>query len=404
MELSIICNDQVVSINITNQDIIDVYLQSENKGEFIKQLLDNGFTIGKCLHPIVTTCGCCHKIDELSNLMEPFNTGGNSAKNGQIGEIFASTQFTKRNPHILYEDTAKTEKSGDAIITIDNHLVHKVMVDYKNYDSSIPSDEVSKLVRDLHAQNIDYGILISYKTKISRKNFIDYSIIEGKLIVFVAAYGMNVFSLEMAIQYLQRLHECNVLSISHQVSELVLKGTMKQVTEIYEQIYALSCQHSQHINTMKEDQDKINKMFYKMIMNGQTLLTSMNLLVDKARETTQDIHREPSINVHSYSELNNIVDQIIDKDKDRLYAKRILNITNELTINGYHSDKDNCIHFSDIGKLHITKSKVTMIFYNHSEEDCTFNRKYESVKNDNFYIQLSDEPKKWEIIQGRFTN
>ena len=43
-----------------------------------------------------------------------------------------------------------------------------------------------------------------------------------------------------------------------------------------------------------------------------------------------------------------------------------------------------------------------MIFFNNSEES-SFNRKYESIKNDNFYIHLSDEPKKWEIIERRFT-
>ena len=62
-------------------------------------------------------------------------------------------------------------------------------------------------------QNINYGILTSYKSKISKRNYIDYDIIDGKLIVFVAAYGMDIFTLEMAIQYLQKLHECNILSI-----------------------------------------------------------------------------------------------------------------------------------------------------------------------------------------------
>jgi hypothetical protein len=405
MDLSITVNGQVTTINVKNTSIIDAYLRCEDKGVFIKNLIESGFAVSNCLHPMISTCGCCNQINELTESMQIFNTGGNSSKNGQIGEIFASELFTKRNSHVRYMDTSKIDKSGDAILIINNHSIDKIMVDYKNYDSSIPSDEVTKLKRDLDTQNINYGILISYRSKISKRNYIDYEIMGDKLIVFVAAYGMDILSLEMAVQYIQRLHECNVLSVSQQVSELVVKGVMKELTDIYEKVYELSCELSQNINTMKEYQDKMNKMFYGMIGNEQRLLTSMNLLVDRAKETINDIHKESIINVHSFTELNEIIERIVDKGKDKLYAKRILNITKDLNINGYHSETDNCIHFGDIGKLQITKSKLTMIFYNKLDTDgkCYWNPIYESIRNDNFHIQLSDDLNKWLIIESRFT-
>ena len=237
---------------------------------------------------------------------------------------------------------------------------------------------------------------------LSRQNWIDYQIIDGKLIVFVAAYGLDIFTLEMSIQYIQRLHECNTLSISDKVSDLVMKGTMKEFTEIYEAVYGLACQHSQNINTIKENQDKMNKMFYGMVAQSQKLLTSMNLLLDKSNEVRQDIHRESMVTIHSYTELNDIIDRFVIKEKDKILSKRILNLTNDLSINGSYSDVDNCIHFMNKGKLHLTKSKITMIFYNLSEGDCSYNRKYESIKNDNFHIILSDDSEKWNIIERRF--
>ena len=42
--------------------------------------------------------------NELTESMQIFNTGGNSSKNGQIGEIFASEIFSKRNPDIEYTE------------------------------------------------------------------------------------------------------------------------------------------------------------------------------------------------------------------------------------------------------------------------------------------------------------
>jgi len=403
MDLSITVNGLVTTITVENTSVIDTYLQCDNKGVFINNLIESGFAISKCLRPMITTCGCCDQINELTESMQIFNTGGNSSKNGQIGEIFASELFSKRNPNIEYIDTSKTPKSGDAIIR--SPSIDRILIDYKNYDTSIPSDEVIKLKRDMETQNINYGILISYRSKISKRNYIDYEIMGDKLIVFVAAYGMDILSLEMAIQYIQRLHECNVLSVSQQVSELVVKGVMKEITDIYEKIYELSCELSQNINTMKEYQDKMNKMFYGMIGNEQKLLTSMNLLVDKAKQTITDIHKESIINVHSFTELNEIIERIVDKEKDKLYAKRILNITQDLRINGYHSETDNCVHFGDIGKLQITKSKLIMIFYNKLDTDgkCYWNPTYESIKNDNFHIQLTDNSNKWLLIESRFT-
>ena len=401
MNITVSYNDLTTSFILQNIELQEEILKHRNQSEYIQNLLLTGFTISKTIKP-TSLCGCCHKIDELAELMTPFNTGGNSSRNGQIGEIFASTLFTKRNPHITYIDTAKIEKSGDAIIELHNHSIDKIMIDYKNYDSPIPSDEINKLVRDLHAQNINYGILLSYKSKISKQNYIDYQIIDGKLLVFVAAYGLNIFTLEMSIQYIQRLHECNTLSISDKISDMISQGISKEITTIYEELYSLSCQFSQSINTMKENQDKMNKMFYNMINSSQRIQTSMNLLVDKSSQLSKDVYKEPLSTYNSYSELYEMINTLLDKEKDKILSKRILNITRDLDIHGSYSDIDNCIHFNPFGKLQFAKSKVTMIFYNNSEDECSYNRKYETIKNDNFHIILSDDSEKWNIIERRF--
>ena len=54
------------------------------------------------------------------------------------------------------------------------------MIEYKNYDKVIPTSEVEKLLRDLKIQNIPMGILYSTKSKITKKDIIDYDVIDGK--------------------------------------------------------------------------------------------------------------------------------------------------------------------------------------------------------------------------------
>jgi len=404
MDLTLQYNGETIHMTIQNQGIIDEYNRNETKDEFINQLLDVGYEVNKYITPMVSSCGCSHKIDKLAVLLEPFNTGGNSAKNGQIGEIFASSLFTKRNPDITYLDTAAIDKSGDAILVINNHLVDRIMIDYKNYDSCVPSEETKKLVRDLHTQNINYGILVSYKSRISKRKNIDYDIIDGKLIVFVAGTSMDILTLEMAVQYLQRLQECNIVSISDKVYEVVVRRSMEEVSIIYEKIFKISYQHSQNINMVKENQDKINKMFYSIIMNAEKTLTELNILQESINDIIKTTHVESLSNVHSYIDLNEYIDIRVDKEKDKLLAKRLLNMVKELTMTGFYSETDNCIHFGTIGKLSLSKSKVVMIFKNKSDEECTFNPKYESIKNDIYiHIILSDDSEKWNIINRRFT-
>jgi len=407
MEFSSQIDDVNVSFQITDTSLIQRIKDHVAPTYFLNQLINVGFQVISVITPIHNECSCCAEIktevNELSERLAPFNTGGNSSKNGQLGEVFACVLFRKRNPHISYQDTSKIEKSGDAILTLSNHILNKIMVDYKNYDSPVPSTEVDKLVRDMKAQNIQFGIIVSYRSKISKRSNIDYDIIDGKLIVFIAAYGLDIFTLEMAIQYLQKLHECNVLSISTKLHELVFHGNMKKISDVYGSVYRFACQLSQTINSIKENQDKMNKMFYGMINDCEKILTQMNMLLENLEKDINEVHRESVTNIHSYTELNGVCDRVIDKEKDKLLSKRILNITQRLDISGFYSEKDNSIHFTNVGKLMITKSRVTMLFYNHSEAECSFNPMYEAFKNGCYHIILSDDSSKWDIIERRFT-
>ena len=66
------------------------------------------------------------------------------------------------------------------------------MFEYKNYESVIPKQEIDKLLRDLKAQNIHYGIFVSYKSHRQGKQCIDADAIDGKLIVYIAIWNRYI--------------------------------------------------------------------------------------------------------------------------------------------------------------------------------------------------------------------
>lgn len=398
MEVIIRINESDTVVTISNNEIIQYLTHTPSD---ITKLLELGYYISTTT-PTISKCNFSDKLDEFSTYLEPFQTGGNSSKNGKLAEIFSSELFQKRNPEIVYTDTSGIEKSGDCILKLDNHLIKEIMIDWKNYESCIPSDETSKLLRDLEAQNMKFGILFSYRSRICKRKYIDSEIIGDKLIVFISDTGMNIHMVEMAVQYMLKLYESHILTQSNQVTELVIKRVQNNITELFDKIMNINRKHSQHINKIKENQDKTNKMYYDMISNGESVRHELNLLLDTVDKTIQEIHTESITNIHSYSELNEYIDRRIVKEKDKSYAKRILSIARDKNIQGYYSEIDNHIHFHTIGKLNITKHKLTMIFYNNSDEMTTFNRKYEVIKNDNFHIYLNDESERWNIIENRF--
>ena len=57
-----------------------------------------------------------------------------------------------------------------------------------------------------------WNIVLIYKSRISKKKAIDYDIIDNKLIVYsIIRWIGYVLAMELAIQYIQCLYECNVM-------------------------------------------------------------------------------------------------------------------------------------------------------------------------------------------------
>ena len=275
------------------------------------------------------------------------------------------------------------------------------MIDYKNYLTPVSSEEVHKLIKDMETQNIDYGLFISYHSKVSRKKYIDYEILNGKLIVFFTCCEMNFLMIQMAIEYLLRLYECNTLLLSNQSSQLIHNQTLTEFQNVYEQLFVINQTHSQHINSIKECIEKNTKLFTKLLSDAIQTKTSINSMLYKLDDQLNELHKDSELLIDSYDQLNYHINRVVDKDKERIYGKQLLDIANELQLTANYCEKDTSIHFHNKGKLQLFKHKLIMIFYNSSNEIC-YNSDYETVKNNNYYITLSDNRNIWSIIHKRF--
>jgi hypothetical protein len=87
---------------------------------------------------------------------------------GQEGEnTFESIVSQFMSTQYKLENVAKSGKAGDFVISWKGrNKIYKILVDVKNYKTTVPSKEVDKLYRDININNVAGGLMISLQSKI----------------------------------------------------------------------------------------------------------------------------------------------------------------------------------------------------------------------------------------------
>jgi hypothetical protein len=400
-------NDVINSLiyKLNNKDIINFIILSENPLEQFKTILHNGFILSKCKTPENMLCEYPEfkeLKDSILPITELFNTGGNSSKNGTLCEILMGESFRKTFPGFQYTETASTDRTGDAIVIIDNL---EIMVEYKNYDKVIPSSEVDKLLRDLKIQNIPMGILYSTKSKITKRDMIDYDVIDGKLIVFLSGEGISSNSLLLGIKFLIHLHKANIVSLEDKVCSLVNKTMAHKLQSMFTKLIELRESLQRHNEKMDDTSEKMIRLMCSLKEDSVHMLSSVVSIVDEISEVIVDNHRETDVIVTPHVELVDFVNRSTDKKKDITQCLQLLNVAEELSIVCGISELNHIYLFKnlkEIGRLKITKSNATLIMYNLVKGPTMFDSEYEQIKNGHFHINLIDSQNVWNIIKKRF--
>lgn len=404
IQFNVIFNNTGFSFKIEDEEVIQFIQLSDDPESQIKTLLHNGYLLSKCIPPSKL---CCPELiylkDSLSPMLEMFHTGGNSSKNGKLCEILMGELFKKLFPTIQYIDTSNIDRNGDAVISIEGL---QIMIDYKNYNQPVPSSEVDKLVRDLKVRDIPLGILYSTKSKVSKKDILDYDIIDGKLIVFMCGEGINPSSLIMAVKLLLHLHKSNAVVMADKVCELVNKSVGDKLTGMYEKILNLKDELYRHNERIDEITDKMSKQMNNLKEDTIHMISHMLEILSDISGIVEENKRESIVIVTPHQGLIDFINRKTDKKKDITHCIRLLTVAEEMDVQcGISNEQNHIVLFKnevEIGKLKITKSSSTLIMYNLSDGMSSFHCVYEEVKQGNFHINLNEKPELWDVVKYRF--
>lgn len=404
IQFNVIFNNTGFSFKIEDEEVNQFIQLSEDPETQIKTLLHNGFLLSKCIPPSKLCCPeLIHLKDSLSPMLEMFYTGGNSSKNGKLCEILMGELFKKLFPTIQYIDTSNIDRNGDAVVSIEGL---QIMIDYKNYNQPVPSSEVEKLVRDLKVRDIPLGILYSTKSKVSKKDILDYDIIDGKLIVFMCGEGINPNSLIMAIKLLLHLHKSNAVVMADKVCELVNKTVGDKLARMYEKILNLKDELYRHNERIDEIADKMSKQMNNLKEDTIHMISHMLEILSDISGIVEENKREACVIVTPHQELIDFINRKTDKKKDITHCIHLLTVAEEMDVQcGISNEQNYIVLFKnkvEIGKLKITKSSSTLIMYNLKDGMSAFHRVYEEVKQGNFHISLNEKPELWDVVKHRF--
>ena len=401
-----------IEVEPSNPNLITL-LHSESN---VKDVFEHILTLGYSMLSIPLHCK--YSFDPITNgfqemkdsfsvihdKLEPIQTNGTSARIGKLAELLAQRNFTKSFPTFTYDNVAGTDKSGDAIIN--THLsIGYVMIEYKNYNTSVSQQEVDKLYRDMDNKGITYALFMSFKSPISSKQGFEYEVRGNKTVVFVACGGYDGICIEIAMRFLLHLHDVNIISIYDKSYEIATKVKYNEFITFYESLFHLSSKVSQITTTIQESRDSMNKTFDKMMREGISIESDMHLLISNVKELSDTLSTGTSGIHKSHEEIIHVVNDKLPNKTTNLLMKRFMNLTCNLSIYGKIEDSLLFFYKEDqlICKIDLSKTKLEVSF-NRNDGTISYNPKYETYKHDRYYIHIKEDDEIWKLILSRIQN
>jgi hypothetical protein len=175
-------------------------------------------------------------VSELTSRLDMLmGIGSNSSKKGELAENVLEELINKKYPMYEYISKSKTPHCGDGWLLIkDKETTKTIMMESKNYTSSISKDEVIKMQNDMITNNIRYGIFVSWQSKVQTFKDLDFLVFENNktnYYIFLISNLNEYYPLiDIAIQFMTKLtlqNENNISSyqycetIKDDISELI---------------------------------------------------------------------------------------------------------------------------------------------------------------------------------------
>lgn len=324
----------------------------------IEKIFDIGYNI---VYPEITNKNNdFHEINyKLSSLEDSLGKliglSNSSTKKGELAENILENIITQRYGDIIIKKTNHIPHSGDAWLYLPDNKI--IMLESKNYTSTISKDEVNKMQNDMITNHIKWGLFVSFNANIQGMKDIDILIFthnnENYHIILISNVVEDISKLDFGFTLIRKL--INYYDDLGKFPWIVknINNELNNLNEILQQNYLLR----DTFNIMEKEIIKNLNLYYTKLRDYQiTLNNKIKDIINKITSTMDN-----SINIIN-SNYDNFIQNSESKDKKLgiiatriadIFQKKniIININNELIFN------DN-----KIGDIKIQTKKIILEF------------------------------------------
>jgi hypothetical protein len=268
-----------------------------------------------------------NKIDTSQELYQNTMTkligiSSNSNKKGNFAENMLEDYCNKNFGDIIFERKSSVAHSGDAWLHLPNKKI--IMLESKNYTTTINKDEVNKMKSDMINHHIKWGIFVSFNSMIQGMKEFDFytSYHNNELysIVMISNLANDINRLDMAIQISRKL--MNQIEDLPKFPWIVedITTTLYELNEISKKNYSIRDAY----HNFESEISKQSTKFY-MILREYQLDIEMKItqLISKIESTMNNSIENKKINKYD------IITTYIDDNKKLTILSQIVDITDK---------------------------------------------------------------------------
>ena len=318
-----------------------------------------------------------NKIDNLEVVLEKLiGLSVSSSKKGELAENILENIITKKYGDIKYNNMSQVNHSGDAWLNFDS-FNQVVMLESKNYNIKVNKEEVIKMKNDMITNNIQWGILVSFNSKVQGYRNFDIETFnhQGKIytIVILSELSIDIDRIDMAIQVVRKLiNNYSKLSTFPWITSKV-KSDLDKLNELINLNYQLrnwfndmetniKTSLNKYYSNMREYQNKIDNSIIEITNNIQGTI----------KESIESDNKFDYIEFVNNHKDNKKIFLLLSKIVDKIKQKNIIINNNNLLIND-----------TIIGNIKIQKKKI-IIYSENLNATCEFNIDQENTNSFNF--------------------
>jgi hypothetical protein len=308
------------------------------------------------------------KINNLENVLTKLiGLSSSSARKGELAENILEEIIKSKYKDINYTDMSNVNHSGDAWLKFDSYD-NIVMIESKNYNYKVNKDEVTKMKNDMITNNINWGLFISWNSKVQNYRDFDIEIFnhheQSYTIIFISELSKDVDRIELCIQLLRKL----ILNYNKDNKFPWITNKIKNDLEQLNNIITLNYQLTDNFYDLENIiKSGLNK-YYTNMRDYQHKIDIMITEISKnINGTISDSLIENSFNYNLY--LDNY------KNDKKIFSLlcRILDLFKEFNLIINNNDNIICLKNSNnIGNIKIQKKKI-IIYINKYNTSCEFN-------------------------------